>query len=117
MKLSSAKKRPVEQAASEYRVNARIDAVLAQKLEYLTEKHALSVSEVIKASIDHLYRATYASAKQPYEAMLETGFIASGDGPEDLSSEYKKYLSHSWREKHSVVSVGKRRKSASRSSA
>ena len=101
-----------EPSRAEYRVNARLGRSHATKLEYLTAKHSLSVSEVVKVSIDQLYEATRSREKRPYDIMRETGLIGCGDGPVDLSSRYKEYLTEEMNAKYPKAS--KRGQSARR---
>jgi hypothetical protein len=71
------------------RINARIDAELARKIESLKELTSKSTTEIVKDAIEAYHRQLVADRGA---AQLLDGFIASGEGPSDLSSNYKAEL-------------------------
>jgi hypothetical protein len=82
------------------RVNARLTAEEASKLDYLVRIEGKSVTEVIRASIVRYYdeaRATHAAASG---ALERTGFIGCAEGEPDLSRSYKRRLTDSLATKH-----------------
>lgn len=71
------------------RINARLDAELASKLEELRRLTGLSTTEVLRASIEAHHRAV--KARQPPAALL-ADLVGSGDADPDLSTTYKAAL-------------------------
>jgi hypothetical protein len=55
---------------------------------------------VVRASIERFYEAMRAGGKQARAILEESGFIASGSGPADLSERNKEELSVSLSKKH-----------------
>ncbi|MBS4095741.1 MAG: CopG family transcriptional regulator [Sulfuricella sp.] len=82
------------------RVNARLDDNLAYKLDYLVHAEGLSVSDVVKESIDRYYEAARASQSGALEIFEHNGFIGCAEGDADLSVNYKQSLSDSLQAKH-----------------
>lgn len=85
---------------SEHRINARLDEETAQDLEFLKEFTQLNNSQALKAAIrfyaDHL-RSEVRRSKQ---ALINSGFVGSFEGPEDLSANYKQQLAETLDEKY-----------------
>jgi hypothetical protein len=83
------------------RVNARLDSAGAEKLYAIMERTGKSVTEVLKAALE-AYFAGLEAQRRPgaQELALRVGLVGCGDGPEDLSSRYKNYLSESLAGKH-----------------
>jgi len=75
------------------RVNARFDAETARKLDELMRAKKLNVTEALKRAIEALHR-TVANERRPtpYEVALKVGLIGCAEGPEDLSTNSKRYL-------------------------
>jgi hypothetical protein len=82
------------------RLNARLEPELERKLAYLRERTGLATSDVVRASIERFYEAMRAGGKQARAILEESGFIASGSGPADLSDRYKEELNDSLSKKH-----------------
>jgi predicted DNA-binding protein len=80
--------------ATTMRVNARLDDNAARKLGYLQERTGLSLSDVVRDSIEHYYAEVRDRAERDAEALDDlVGAFDGDDGtPEDLSSDYKRYL-------------------------
>lgn len=88
------------------RVNARFDADTARKLDELMRARKLNVTEALKQAIEALHR-TLAEERRPtsYEVALKVGLIGCADGgPQDLSTNYKRYLYEGWSRKHGIAS-------------
>lgn len=85
------------------RLNARLDEATASELARLVEQTGHSVTDVIKSAI-HNYHLALAekSSRSVFEAFTEAGFIGCADGPADLSTRYKEYLTDSLVEKHGL---------------
>jgi len=72
------------------RVNARLDDTYQAKIEYLKNQTGLNMTGVIKQAIDHLYsNVSMQPEKSLFDHLNEIGFIGAGEGPEDLSENYK----------------------------
>lgn len=82
------------------RINARLDEERKAKLEFLKRSTGLSVSEIVKRGIDSFYEEQRTRRASALEILTRTGFIASGEGPEDLSVNYKDELTRILAEKH-----------------
>lgn len=74
------------------RINTQLDDDHTEKLEYLRKQHNLSTTEVVKQTIDLLYLHYKPKPSRKIKALLESDFIGCGEGPEDLSTNYKQYL-------------------------
>ena len=84
------------------RINARLENDYAEKLEYLKKQTQLSTTEIVKQAIDLLYRQSKSKTSKKIKALLESDFIGCGEGPEDLSTHYKQYLTESLAKKHDL---------------
>lgn len=83
------------------RINARLDPERSRKLEFLKRRDQVGTSEVVKRGIDALYdEVKNEGSRSAYEILLESGFIGCGEGPEDLSVNYKEELTRSLAAKH-----------------
>ena len=82
------------------RVNARLDETLAAKLSRLQSLTGLSASDVLKRAIDCLHKEHMASVQNRLDSLLSSEFIGCAEGPQDLASEYKRYLASDLAEKH-----------------
>jgi len=78
----------------------RLEPELERKLAYLRERTGLATSDVVRASIERFYEAVRAGGQQARAILEESGFIASGSGPGDLSERYKEELNESLSKKH-----------------
>jgi hypothetical protein len=82
------------------RINARLDDGSARKLGYLTDAMHASVTDVIKAAIDHYYGEVRARHRSGGAALLDSGFVGCAEGDEDLSLRYKEHLAAGLAAKH-----------------
>jgi hypothetical protein len=73
------------------RVNARLDSVSEQQLEYLLEATGLGVSDVLKASLEHYY-SSMRSQRAPRLTHLSAYIGAQGSGRHDVSVRAKDLL-------------------------
>lgn len=85
--------------AAPRRVNARLDHGYAAKLKVLVERRGGSVTEALKYAIDVGYREV--TTAQTRRRLLD-GLVGAFEGPEDLSTNYKEYLSESLARKHGL---------------
>lgn len=82
------------------RINARLDEDHRRKLEHLMRATESRVSDVIKQAIDALYDRVEQSGGHPEELLARSGFVGCGEGPEDLSIQYKEELKETIAVKH-----------------
>ncbi len=73
------------------RITARIDASYEQKLKIIQQKTHLNTTEIIKQALDLLYEKTELTAKEKNQRLLKK-LAGIGQGPEDGSIHYKKYV-------------------------
>ena len=82
------------------RINARLDDERAEKLSRLQVSTRLGTSEIVKRAIDLLYRQQTERSRNKVDDLLSSDFIGCAEGPEDLASNYKHYLTQSLDDKH-----------------
>ena len=82
------------------RINARLDDARAEKLKQLQSLTRLGVSEIVKRAIDLLHRQQAGRSREKLNALLSSDFIGCAEGPEDLASQYKQYLTQDLEDKH-----------------
>ena len=81
------------------RINARLDDETASRLERLQEKTGKSASAILKEALRQ-YLDSVEGPARPYDALLASGFIGSGTGEPNLSTDYKRILTESLARKH-----------------
>ena len=82
------------------RISARLDAAHAARLNLLRRSTGLPLSDLVKRGIDLLYDEQLKKSRVPGEVLQSTKFIASGEGPRDLSENYKEDLAELLDSKH-----------------
>lgn len=82
------------------RINARLDEIHSQKLEFLKRATNAGVSEVVKDAIDAYYERVKGQKPSAAEIFWKSGFVGIAEGPEDLSARYKEYLAEGLEAKH-----------------
>lgn len=85
------------------RINARLDEKLSKDLHFLRKELGnKSITAVVKYSIQKLAQEVRdnTQAKRQKQLWLESGFVGGFEGPENLSSNYKQYLSDICDEKY-----------------
>ena len=82
------------------RINARLDEERAEKLKQIQTSTRLGTSEIVRQAIDLLHRQRAELARKNIEDLLSSDFIGCAEGPEDLASDYKRYLTQSLDDKH-----------------
>jgi hypothetical protein len=74
------------------RINARLQPELAAKLAELQRRTGKNVTELLQEALENYYAASRAT-NHPAELLAD--FVGSADGPQALSSNYKKELTRS----------------------
>ncbi len=82
------------------RINARLDEVKTEKLKQLQPLTRLDVSEIVKRAIDLLHRQQAGQTREKLDALLSSDFVGCAEGPEDIASRYKQYLTQDLENKH-----------------
>ncbi|MCY4131965.1 MAG: ribbon-helix-helix protein, CopG family [Nitrospira sp.] len=82
------------------RINARLDDARVEKLKQLKSLTRLGVSEIVKRAIDLLHRQQARRSREKLDALLSSDFVGCAEGPEDLASRYKQYLTQDLEHKH-----------------
>lgn len=100
MRLATANNNANNNEKSPTRISARLDAVHSARLDLLRRSTGLPLSDLVKRGIDLLYEEELKGSQAPYEILQSTDFIASGEGPQDLSENYKKELAELLNAKH-----------------
>jgi hypothetical protein len=75
---------------SDVRINVRLTGADAQRFQQLLDASNAPVSELLRAALREYHRAHIPARRNPLE--LLAGYIGSGEGPLDLSANYKSYL-------------------------
>ncbi len=82
------------------RINARLDEERAEKLKQIQTSTRLGTSEIVRQAIDLLHRQRAEQSRKKIDDLLSSDFIGCAEGPEDLASDYKRYLTRSLDDKH-----------------
>lgn len=81
------------------RVNARFEGAAEQQVDFLAKALNLSVSEVLRLSVDHYYRQVRGAGKPALRHFgKHVGAYRSGES--EVSADYKSILSQSLAHKH-----------------
>ena len=80
---------------SECRINARLDEALARKVGLVQKRPRRSLSQVVQESLTRYCDEELSEGGEPLSILKSAGFVGCADGPEDLSSGYKKDLTRS----------------------
>jgi len=75
---------------SDVRINVRLTGSDATYFQELLKRKGGSVSHLLREALREYGKNRIVPKPDP--AQLLAGFVASGDGPEDLSSNVKRYL-------------------------
>lgn len=78
---------------AERRLNARIDAELARRLDAVTRRTGKTTSQIIKESLTQYCAVVLERSPTPLEGLRD--FIGCARGPGDLSTTYKQQLTES----------------------
>ncbi|MEM8504909.1 MAG: hypothetical protein AAF716_17360 [Cyanobacteria bacterium P01_D01_bin.1] len=67
----------------------------------LLQEIADIISHLKKRTADsEIEKFSEQATSYPYRAFKDSGFIGCGEGPSDLSANYKEYLEEGWKEKY-----------------
>ena len=79
-------------ATDDIRINARLTGEDAERFRELLAGQDVSASDLLRAALREYHDRHVAVATDALAILGKHGFVAGGDGPEDLSSNYKYYL-------------------------
>jgi hypothetical protein len=85
---------------AEARINARFPAEDLRLLKELQVKTRQSTSTVLREAVRRYHATELKPRRSAYEIMKKSGFIGGFEGPEDLSSNTRKYMEEALREKY-----------------
>ena len=76
------------------RINARLDERSEENLEYIKQVTGENVTRIIKDLLEERARQLRQRNKPgaKLKALLDSDFVGCGEGPEDGSTNYKKYF-------------------------
>ena len=77
---------------SDIRINARLTGEDAVRFRALLAGQELSASDLLRAALREYHERHAAAATDALAILGRHGFVAGGEGPEDLSCAYKYYL-------------------------
>ncbi|MDR2838329.1 MAG: ribbon-helix-helix domain-containing protein [Azonexus sp.] len=75
---------------ADVRINARLTGDDAARFQELLDHSGFSASELLRAALREYHSRHSQTRRNPLE--LLAGYIGAGEGPEDLSVNYKAYL-------------------------
>jgi hypothetical protein len=84
------------------RINARLDEESTESLKILKNSTGLTTTQIVKEALACYYRHKLKDQKKGIQRLLESDFVGCGEGPEDLSENYKAYLAESLAEKYDL---------------
>lgn len=85
------------------RITARFDEETEIYIEQIKQSKGLkTITDVLKYALRDTARSLNTQQKpgDKMKALLDSDFIGCGEGPEDLSANYKEYLYEGLKEKH-----------------
>jgi hypothetical protein len=79
---------------TDMRINARLDDSYAQKIDYLKQATGLSLSGLVRESVERYYHEVRAQAERQHNELdgLVGAFDGRPDTPTNLSEDYKRWL-------------------------
>lgn len=89
--------RPLENA--EIRINARLTGEDAKHFRELQRREGLSASDLLRDALREYHVSRTKPARDAASILDASGFLGGGEGPEDLSTRYKAYLTEGLEEK------------------
>ena len=86
--------------ASDVRINARLTGEDAARFQELLQRSGRSASELLRDALREYHAARQRPRRDPLK--LLASFIGAGEGPEDLSTQYKAHLASAIEEKFPI---------------
>jgi len=85
--------------ADEIRINARLTGEDAQRFRELQRREGLSASDLLRDALREYHLSHTKPVRDAASILAASGFLGGGEGPEDLSTRYKSYLTDVLEEK------------------
>jgi hypothetical protein len=82
---------------TDIRINARLTGPDAIQFQELLDRSGHSASDLLREALREYHAAHLRPRRDPLQ-LLE-GYIGGGDGPEDLATHYKQYLTEALEDK------------------
>ena len=86
-------------SSTEIRINARLVGEDARRFRELQKREGLSASDLLREALREYHEAHAKPRRDPAALLQASGFLGGGEGPADLSTRYKDYLSESLEQK------------------
>jgi hypothetical protein len=86
-------------ATPEIRINARLIGEDAKHFQELQRREGLSASDLLRDALREYHAARTKPRANALKLLTASGFIAGGEGPADLSTRYKDYLTDALEQK------------------
>jgi Ribbon-helix-helix protein, copG family len=88
-----------ESPANEIRINARLTGADARLFRDLQRREGLSASDLLRDALREYHAARAKPRADAAKVLQASGFLGGGEGPADLSTRYKSYLTEALEEK------------------
>jgi len=85
---------------SEIRINARLTGEDAKRFAELQKREGLSASDLLREALREYHHTRMRPRADAARLLAASGFVGGFDGPDDLSTRYKDYLSDALEHKH-----------------
>lgn len=76
----------------ELRINARLTGEDAKRFRELQRREGLSASDLLRDALREYHASRTKPVRDAASILDASGFLGGGDGPDDLSTRYKSYL-------------------------
>lgn len=78
--------------SAEIRINARLVGQDAEHFRELQRREGLSASDLLRDALREYHAARTRPRANALKLLTASGFVGGGEGPADLSTRYKDYL-------------------------
>jgi hypothetical protein len=85
--------------SDELRINARLTGEDARHFRELQRREDLSASDLLRDALREYHAARIKPRTDAAKLLAASGFLGGGDGPADLSTRYKSYLTDALEDK------------------
>ncbi|MEX0374904.1 ribbon-helix-helix domain-containing protein [Spiribacter pallidus] len=82
------------------RINARIDAAQAAQIDTICEREGINRTDLLRRAIDYYYQSLVLEKRAARDVLTSSGLIGCAEGPNDLASQDKRYLTEQLRRRH-----------------
>ena len=85
--------------SDEIRINARLTGEDARRFRDLQRREGISASDLLRDALREYHAARSSPRADAAKLLGASGFLGGGEGPADLSTRYKSYLTDALEEK------------------